>query len=75
MLKSNIRVRSISRSTEGRRDDWSIGFVGGFYEATITSSEPFTMGWTFNRNTVEYYVDTSVVAGGKGEIVKYASDR
>ena len=46
MLDSNIQI-TFGRSTDGNADDWATGFTGGLYEAEITTTEPFTVGWTF----------------------------
>ena len=75
MLDSNIRV-DFNRNTGSRdSDDWAVGFTGGLYEASILSSEPFTVGWTFDGKTVEYNVDMSALMVKEGEVVKNAQNR
>ena len=70
VLDSNIRV-DFNRNTGSRdTDDWAVGFTGGLYEASILSSEPFTVGWTFDGKTVEYNVDMSALMVKEGEVVK-----
>ena len=75
VLDSNIRV-DFNRNTGNRdTDNWAVGFTGGLYEASILSSEPFTVGWTFDGQTVEYNVDFSLLMIGDGEYVKTAHNR
>ena len=46
MLDSNIQI-TFDRNIDGNADDWAKGFTGSFYQAVITSNEPFIVGWTF----------------------------
>ena len=58
MLDSNIQVM-FERSGDSTTDDWSTGYYGSFYQSTIYSQEPYTVGWSFNGEIVEYNVETA----------------
>ena len=50
VLDSNVTIafeRSLNYYSRGNADDWAKGFTGGLYQATITTTEPFTFGWNF----------------------------
>merc|ERR1719376_1718113 len=61
MLDSNIQI-TFDRSTDGNADDWATSFTGGLYEAQITTTEPFTVGWAFKGENVEYTVELPLPA-------------